>query len=340
MDYVFRHPVFTEAIEKYFDVEDTLTRKTVLAVNEVDQSQLLTSLTSKLYDNIIDKVDEIDFGEIPRTKGDITKLSNYEKLVDSVELLEQILINYKQKTETTTTIKNAIENIKLRKELFERAYKFNVEVPIIMYNTITLSIISAVSVMIASCIDFIKTPNSENFELSLDRTGLIKTKDNLLFTNLDKFNSSCRKQDFDKAMNHIMNTNIKNFTGAALGTVGAIATIGIILNIIPILRELIFFFYYSRTRISDYFDTQSDLLLMNAYNYEYNGANRSQEDKKDIVKTQTNIANMFKKISNAISINSKQGQVKAEKEISSTDYKFKTTDLMDSSPDSATSALF
>lgn len=336
----YRHPAFNEAMEKYFDIEDTITRKTLLAVNEVDQSQILTSLTSRLYDNIIDKVDDIDFGEIPKSKGDITKLSNFDKLVDSVELLEQIIVNYRQDPSPIITIKNAIENIKMRKELFERGFKFNVEVPMIMYNTLTLSIISAVSITIAACIDFIKTPNSENFEISLDKTALIKTRDNLLYTNLAKFNNSCKKQDFDKAMEHIINTNTKNFTGAALGAVGTIAVVGIILNIIPILRELIFFFYYSRTRMSDYFDTQAELLQINAHNFEYNGTGRTPEQKKQIVKTQMSIVDKFKKISNAMAIKTKESQNKAERELSTTDYKYKTTDLLDSSPDSATSALF
>ena len=63
MSSVYRSPEFTKAMNEYFDIQDTKTRKILLAVNEADQNKILTSLTSKLYDNIIDKVDEIDFGD-------------------------------------------------------------------------------------------------------------------------------------------------------------------------------------------------------------------------------------------------------------------------------------
>ena len=48
----YRDPIFEKAMTEYFDIEDHETRKILLNVNEADQSQVLTALTSKLYDNI------------------------------------------------------------------------------------------------------------------------------------------------------------------------------------------------------------------------------------------------------------------------------------------------
>lgn len=337
---IYRDPVFEKAMNEYFDIEDHETRHILLSVNEADQSQVLTALTSKLYDNIVEKVDDIDYGDIPNTKGDITKLANYEKLENCIEILIDILEEYKQDTKPILIIDHALENIKARKELFEKAFRYNIELPMVMYSTICLSIISSVSFMISTCIEFIKTPSQETFNIVLDKVALAKTKQNLLFINLDKFNKSCKNGDFDRAMEHIINNKVKNFTGiTAIGVVGSIALIGIILNIIPIMRELIFYFYYSKTRVSDYFDAQADLLQMNAYNIEHNEL-RSPEEREKIVKKQLKIVELFRKISNKLAIDNKESEARATKEIVNNNKKFKTDEVLDSMPDSAASALF
>ena len=66
----FRNPEVKKAFTEHLDLTDDLTRKAVIVMNEAEQTSVLTALTSKLYDNIVSKVDDIDFGEIPMTKGD------------------------------------------------------------------------------------------------------------------------------------------------------------------------------------------------------------------------------------------------------------------------------
>lgn len=103
-----------------------------------------------------------------------------------------------------------MQNVTDRKELFEKAYKFNVEMPIIIYNTITLAIVSSVSFMISACIEFIKLPNDQGFDIAIDRTSVIKTKDNILLNNLARFNNMCAKGDFDKAIDFVIKQNANN----------------------------------------------------------------------------------------------------------------------------------
>lgn len=337
----YRSPAFDRAINEYFDIMDTKTRKVLLAVNEEDQNQILTSLTSKLYDNIVNKVDDIDFGDIPKTKGDITSLPNYDKITDCIDTLRNILIQYKQPEDPIDTIDFALENLKLRKEMFMKAYRFDIELPMIVYNTIALSIISAISLMIATSIEFIKTPSQEGFDIILDKVSLNKTKDSLLFVNLKKFNDACKKGDIDNAMETVIRNKMKNFSGIEIGVAaGAIAIVGILFNIIPIIRELIFFFYYSRTRVSEYFDVQADLLQMNAHNIDATKI-KSADERKKIITKQLKIAEMFRKISNKLAVSAKTCEVQATKEIvSKNKEKLHVDDVTDSVPDSASSVLF
>lgn len=328
-------------LNEYFDIEHRETRKVMLSINEADQNQVLSALTSKLYDHIVDRVDDIDFGDIPSTKGDITKLDRYQKLVDCVSVVRQLLEQYKQDLKPIRIIEDAIDNVIERKELFEKGFRYQVELPMITYSTIVLSIISSTSFLVSTCIEFIKIPSQDEFSVILDKVALTKSKSNLLFNNLEKFNNACDKGQIDNCLEVIIKNNMKNLTGVEVGfVVGGVAMATLLLNIIPILRELIFFFYYSRTRVSDYFDIQADLLQMNAYNVESNETMKKSEREK-IAKKQLKIAELFRKLSNKIAVNTKECEVKATKDIiQSNKEKARTTDLMDSIPDSASSALF
>lgn len=344
----FRNPEVKKAFTEHLDLTDDLTRKAVIVMNEAEQTSVLTALTSKLYDNIVSKVDDIDFGEIPMTKGDITKLSNYDRMNECVEILIGILKEFKQDTSCVDEISKAISNVSTRKDMFEKGFKYNCELVIIMYNTTVLSIISAISYMIATAIEFIKTPNQENFQIVLDKVAYSRTKSNMLYSNLKKFNKSCDSKDFDKAMNHIVDNRLKGIAesygdyqeAAAIATGIAIAAgvLVVLTNIIPLLREMVFFFYYTRMRVSDFFDIQADLLQMNAYNLQ-NNESTSDEDKEKIVSKQLKISGLFRKIANKISFTVKKAESDSTKEMTKDAKKMKLDDVTDEIPDSV-SALF
>lgn len=344
----FRNPEVKKAFTEHLDLTDDLTRKAVIVMNEAEQTSVLTALTSKLYDNIVSKVDDIDFGEIPMTKGDITKLSNYDRMNECVEILIGILKEFKQDTSCVDEISKAISNVSTRKDMFEKGFKYNCELVIIMYNTTVLSIISAISYMIATAIEFIKTPNQENFQIVLDKVAYSRTKSNMLYSNLKKFNKSCDSKDFDKAMNHIVDNRLKGIAesygdyqeAAAIATGIAIAAgvLVVLTNIIPLLREMVFFFYYTRMRVSDFFDIQADLLQMNAYNLQ-NNESTSDEDKEKIVSKQLKISSLFRKIANKISFTVKKAESDSTKEMTKDAKKMKLDDVTDEIPDSV-SALF
>lgn len=329
---------YNQILKEYFDITDTKTRKIMLAINEADQNAVLSSLTTKLYGHIVDKVDDIDFGDIPKTKGDITKLESYEKLVDCVKTIHGILDEYKQSADSIITIEKAINNVLVRKDMFEKAFRYEIELPIVLYSTIVLAIVSATSFMIASSIEYIKTPSDETFDTMIDKVSLVRTKDHLLFDNLKKFNVACDKGQIDSCVNAFIKANAKNFTGTTIA-VGSIALVGLLLTIIPIIRELIFFFYYSRTRISDYFDMQSDLLTMNAYNVK-NNTTMDKYKRDKIAKKQLSIAKRFRTIANKVQVTSKKAEIDTTKEIQKETKKVKTDELIDTVPDSASSVLF
>jgi hypothetical protein len=322
------------------DISDDKTRNVVLSLNEQDQDSVLLSLTGKLYEMIVDKVDDIDFGDIPDTKGDITKLPSYTKITSSIDTLTAILEQYKQSTETVDTIQNALSNLVNHKELFKRGYNANIEIIMVTYSEIALGVVNSISYMIAATIDFIKNPGDDGFKISLDRTGLARTKDSLIYSNLSRFNDACRQNQLENAFEPLIKARVKNFTGAEIGIVaGGIAIAGILLNILPILREMTFFFYATRTRISQYFDLQADLLEMNANSIRMNEID-TVDEKKKVIKRQMSIAGAFRGLSNKICIDQTGAEKDTPKAIKAEDKKMKIDDVVDTLPDSAAQSLF
>ena len=321
------------------DLDDRETLKVLASINEADQNQVLYNLCGKLYEKLIDKVDDIDFGEIPSTKGDITKLSNYTNMMECVDILKNLLKEFKESTSTILEVEKAINNIKKRKELFQKGFRYNVELPIVIYSTMTLSVISSISFLISSCVEYIKMPNKDSFDIVVDRVALVKSKDNLLFKNLSRFNEACVKGQIDSAINDVMKGLEKGFVGEYGFLVGATALVVLITCIIPLLRELIFFFYYSRTRVSDYFEVQANVLQMNIYNLQSN--QEIDKDKKTkIIKKQSKLVDKFRKISNFFAVKAKESENKTDRDIAHDNTKYKTNDVLDSLPDSADTSLF
>jgi len=332
---------YDKVLQEYCDLNDLKTLKVMTSINENDQNTALISITNKLYEKIVDKVDDIDFGEIPNTKGDITKLTQYSQLQETIDLIKNLLIEYKQDTKPADTILTAIENIRSRKSLFETAYKTNTELPMIMYNTLVLSIISSISYLISTSISYVKDPSDESFMIVMDKVAVRKSSSSLLYSNLEKFNSTCKNGSFDKAMDHIIKSSADNLMGVMVGfqVMQATSLIVIALLLIPMLKELIYFFYYSRVRISDYFDAQADLLQMNIYNLERSKTKQAKDIEK-ITKKQIKLVSIFRKIANTVQIDMDKSENSATKEIVSDNKKYKSDEIFDDvAPDSG-SALF
>lgn len=333
--------IYEDILMEYFDITDYRTRKVLLNINEADQNKVLESLTSKLYSSIMTKVDDIDFGSIPDSKGDITKIENYDKLIETIGIIKSILVEFRQDTTTTDTIQLAIQNIQERKDLFAKGFMYNLELPIMLYNTIVLSIVSATSLIIATSIEFVKDAGSMDYSIKFDKVAYVKSKDNLLYSNLAKFNKACATKEVDKCIEHVIKNGSRQLLGDTLGIVSFMAVVGIIVSIIPIMRELIFFFFNTKQQLSDYFTIQADLLTINAEYVKQNSMmDKTDKERREIAKKQTKFADMFRKIGNDLAVDAKNADTKTKKDLKTEDRKYKLDEVTPEKLDSAPSSLF
>lgn len=332
---------YNDIIKEYFDITDNETRRVLVTINEADQNQVMGNLAARLYDSIVKKVTDIDFGQIPASKGDITKIPNYIDMVSCLTTIRDMMVESKQSTNLADIIFLSIENMKKYKKIWEKGYILENEMVVVFYNTIALSIVSGISLLISATVEFIKNPQSDTIDIELSKVVNHKTKDNLLFMNLDKFNKACKKGDIEKSFNDMLKvqrqlkegTIVKESISSILFT-GAMV-IGLLSTIIPILHQLTNALYCLRQNVAEYLSGEADIIRLNAEKVQYNRA-KTPEQKKKIIARQHKIADHFKKWSNALMIKANKADAEAKKQIKEDkDTKSKINDVVDEIPDSA-----
>ena len=191
----FLTKAFIEA-SKSLDMNDKETRLTCTVVNEAEQDELFRNITDKITMNITD----IDFVSILDSEGDITKIQNYELLVDALQDLEDLYTRYRHRQNLTLiyVVKDAIENVKANKGLFIQAFAARADLPMMRYNTVVLSIVASISFLISATatIEFLVDPKTKNLNLAIDSAVLTgNSNDKLLLDNLAKFNKLCKDKN-------------------------------------------------------------------------------------------------------------------------------------------------
>ena len=324
---------YKDVISEYFDISDRNTRTILLSLDEADQNNLLLSLTSKLYNIILDHTTDIDFGEIPKTNGDIKALKEYPKMRECLDVMEGILKEYRQPLETVDTI-DFIEN---DKGIYTKGFMIKSDIIMVTYNTMVLSIVNSISYLIACTVEYIKTTGSSEFKIVFDKAGLSRTKDSLVYDNLVAFNKACAEGQIESAFRSLIQHKVRSFavsTSTLAGIATMMAVCSILLNILPIIRELTYFFFAIRTRISQYFDLQADLLEMNIQGIEADEV-QTIDDKKMVIKKQSFLAQKFRKIAEFFMVNTNTADKKATKMQKEDNKDMDINDVVDSKPDSA-----
>ena len=200
----FQTKAFIEA-SKSLDMNDKETRLTCTVINEAEQDELIRNITDKIYQKITMNITDIDFGSIPDSEGDITKIQNYELLVDALQDLEDLYTRYRQDLTQINVVKDAIENVKANKGLFIKAFAAKADFPMTTYNTVVLSIVASITFLISATNEFFIDPKTKNLNLAIDSAVLKgNSNDKLLLDNLVKFNKLCKDKNFSKFMNYLI----------------------------------------------------------------------------------------------------------------------------------------
>jgi hypothetical protein len=278
------------------------------SLNEDAKMNLADSVLDKLFTSAINKYDNIDFQNIPKSMGDITSMKEFPNLVESINLLQKICVGNGIKCEEIDIVLSAKNNLVNLKEQFRTGFLKKNAYVVMLYNTLTLALFEAVTLIITVMVDFINDiGGTDTYEVTMNREVYKRSKNRLLLDTLRSFNSAFADGSIRGYISNALKsaTIHESVTAVFAGVAATLTAIYLGTKVVPLLRELIYLFYYSRMKISDAAQIQSEFLKTNIETLEYRGAS------KKVVTRQKNIVNTLNKISRIFAIDYENSENKA-----------------------------
>lgn len=285
----------------------------------------------KLFQAVIDK-GHIDFGDIPKSAGDITRYSGYGTMLETLHLIKTMATEQKapEVTKYADVVLTAISNIRELSGIFKRGFQRKNDYVMLEYNLYTYSCVEATTTLLYGFVDYVKNPMSNKMTIRIENN---RVRPNLFYLEVcSKFNRVQEEMgmDYRKLLEGMVNNNRQNFIGiddAVLGY-GAIALAA--MAVVPISREIIYRVYNTRKNIANSLELQAKFLEMNRTSVE-NNPNLSPDKRLSVVKKQENLAIMFRHLASKIKVDNergiKEGTTKLKKDNGSFDLKTTTKDV-------------
>ena len=271
-------------------------KKYIQTLGKDDIHQVNGTLVRGLYSTILERKN-CDFGDIPDSKGDITKCNYYKTTQESLDILSELMTKNDIPTTEVDIINLSITNLKKHTATFENAFKLKQDYLILLYNTTVMAIVDSTSMIIAEYMNYLLGPEQSRYDTLKSRND--KGRGRISLDNLQRFNEEVRMGHLDTAATSLLEAQRKNFTGT--GVVIAGAAILALVSIVPITRELIYFFYSTRVKLSDYMDMQADFLELNKLGVQ--ASSKSAKEKQEILKKQEKVILKLRRSADKLKIN-------------------------------------
>lgn len=309
MIYRATHPALVEVMPIVMEASSSQDKKYMRSMSKNDVNQINGTAIQQLYQAVLDKK-HCDFGDIPSSKGDLMSVKYYKSTRECLDVLKELLRMNNINEPGIAEIETAMSNVIRLKPTFEYGFKAENEYAIILYNTTVMAIIDATSMMCAAYMDYVVGPEQERFEPS---GKFDKNRGMVALENLRQFNALCKSGAVDDALNYATKDQKDGFTGtgAIVVTVGVIAALT---AVVPLMREMIYWYYRSRISIAEYMEVQAGFLEMHALAVQ-NSKARSSSEKRAILAKQERVILKLRRTADKLKIKSAETDDLVKKEI-------------------------
>lgn len=268
-------------------------------ISESAQTNLSDAVLSKMFELTVGKYNKIDFSEIERSRGDVTKIRYYKNLNECINTLVDIHA-VTNKIPSILIVSDALNNLLSMKNTFEYNFRIKNNVAIMIYNSVMYAIMMATSYIIAASIDIAKEETTKG--ANTVKVYQMDDKALCLIHALASFNASIADNSLNKFLKEAINNQevqtesiggvigkgIKSAINATSGPIiqGAtkigipqniaakaskgIAVAGLTLfalylgsRIVPFIREIVYWIFRARQKISDAAALQAKFLELN-----------------------------------------------------------------------------
>lgn len=139
------------------------------AMEAIANPSAQATIMNKLFKET-QKIDEIDFGKIPDSKGDITKYVYYDQLYDSIELINELVKG--NQTENIVAM-NKLHQILLNARAdFVFGFKVNNYIVTSMYKVMVANLHEMIDICIVDVTEYIRN----NLNMSMDKKSMKKVR--------------------------------------------------------------------------------------------------------------------------------------------------------------------
>lgn len=267
--------VLTEA---GFDV----TRSDFLLLSEANQVQVTDEALTGMMKFITDKYNSLDFSEIEKSAGDITRFKYYQLILENCQILREIYDSAKDQgadkyLKVVVSIEEIMRHLMDRRQQYTILYRSGNGVVQLLYTSLVSAALYATGTLVCNTIRFVTTEKDTPCEVLYDEIpgavkhihikNILSAADDIQTINkvLDTFSSSTTRAKISESVT------------LSAGTIAIMAIGGVILlipKIIVLIREIIYSIYYSRVKMAEMLELQQDLLKTNIESLEAGRGNK------------------------------------------------------------------
>ena len=139
------------------------------AMEAIANPSAQATIMNKLYKET-QKIDEIDFGKIPDSKGDITKYVYYDQLYDSIELINELMKG--NQTENVVAMNKLYQILLNARADFVFGFKVNNYIVTSMYKVMVANLHEMIDLCIVDVTEYIRN----NLNMSMDKKSMKKVR--------------------------------------------------------------------------------------------------------------------------------------------------------------------
>ena len=286
----------------------------VQTILEDANSPVTRKYQEKLYESIINK-SHIDFGDIPKSNGNIRNYSGYNSMVETLDVIANLAIEKKANNviEYVDIVKTAIHNIEELSSTYEKGFNTKTKYVAMEYNTYVYLCVEATTALIYSFVEVVKNPSKRVLDMTIKNTKM--RADEFYFNQLKTFNAIQRTKgiDYRKMLEEMCKSGKENFLGTA-EVVGLATIMAVAMSIVPLTRECIYQIYSLRGKLSENLDMQAAFLELNKTCIEGNDA-ITEEKKKKIIDKQSKQVQRMRRLADKLRVKSAKSIVDSQKEI-------------------------
>ncbi|MDE6039997.1 MAG: hypothetical protein K2F99_00320, partial [Muribaculaceae bacterium] len=254
-----------------------------MCLDEANQVAISDDVLTGMMKFITDKYNSIDFGEIERSAGDITRFKYLGMIRQNTETLKKIYGNSpdtgaKKYVDVAVAVESVLNHLELRRNDYSTLYKSGNGLIQLIYTSCVAACLFSIGILISNTIRFVTTETETDCQVLYDE--IPGTAKNVHIKNVLSAASSIK--DFER----LLDTYKRKPTNEAFALepilAGALA-VGAVIYLIPkilvLIREIIYSIYFLRIKVSDMLTLQIDLINTNIESLERRGG-----DQKDIAK--------------------------------------------------------